>query len=103
MHYDKVESDFTAINEFLQEKLKVMEEYVNETQKTSAVDVLSVAIIKEAKDVIQRQMEKTHFLKSKETSEETAMRLMNSPMTNSSYESRIAAAENLMASSGGNA
>lgn len=96
------ESSWTGVKAFLQEKLKVMKQFVEESELGSSLDKLTSAAVQEVATCVKRQMDEVEFLRDDTTVDEKILKeMMYSPLTNSGCESRQANLDRRVKFSGG--
>ena len=96
------ESSWPGVKAFLQEKLKIMKQFVEESELGTSLDKLTSAAVQEVATCVRRQMDEVEFLRDDTTVDEKILKeMMYSPLTNSGCESRQANLDRRVKFSGG--
>ena len=96
------ESSWPGVKAFLQEKLKIMKQFVEESELGTSLDKLTSAAVQEVATCVRRQMDEVEFLRDDTTGDEKILKeMMYSPLTNSGCESRQANLDRRVKFSGG--
>ena len=96
------ESSWPGVKAFLQERLKIMNMFVEESKMGSSLDKLTSAEVKEVAVCVRRQMDEVEFLRDDTTIDGKILEeMMYSPLTNSGCESRQANLDRRVKFSGG--